>query len=209
MATTKAILAQQIIRRLSGGEKRSDSELDRREVMRLVAQAINEKIKENFFENYKLGEPGVEGQYIATYKNVAVLKDTDTNEFYSILPSNYAALPKGRGIRQVSPMKNQRVPFIIRENGNQGIYNTLPAGKLEGRIGVYPEGLRLNYTSDMDKAGVKKVLIKIAVGAPDSLAEGDPLPIDSSAEFAVIERVLGWLKDPAPIDKINNDNPQA
>lgn len=207
MATTKAILAQQVIRRLSGGNQPADSTLDRREVIKLITQAINEMVKANFFENYKLGEPGVDGVYIATYKSQSVVLDSDRNEYYTTLPNIYVALPKGRGIRQVSSMKNQKKPFIIRENGNQGIYANLPAGRLEGNIGVYPEGNKIWYSKDMRKENIDKVLLKLVVGAPDSIGESDTLPIDASVEFAVIERVLGWLDPTIPQDKINNNNP--
>ena len=206
--STKAKMAQQVIRRISGGDQPNDSQLDRREVIRVLCQIINDRVKINFFENYKFGEPGIDGQYIATYKNVAVSLDADTNEYYSTLPSTYVALPNGRGIRQVSSMKNQRVPFIIRKSGSTGIYNNLPAGKLEGRVGVFPEGNKIIFNGDMNRAGVKKVLIKLAVGAPESVGENDELPLDASAEKSVIDEAIAFFRTPAMQDKINNNNPQ-
>lgn len=206
--STKSIMAQQVIRRISGGDQPNDSQLDRREVIRVLCQIINDRVKINFFENYKLGEPGIDGAYVATYKNVAVSFDSDTNEFYSLIPAAYAALPNGRGIRQVSSMKNQKKAFIIRKSGCNSIYSNLPAGKLEGRVGVYPEGRKLIYTTDMNKSGVKKVLIKLAVGAPDSIGENDELPLDAAAEKSVIDEAIAFFREPVMQDKLNNNNPQ-
>lgn len=206
--STKAIMAQQVIRRISGGDQPGDSQLDRREVIRVICQIINDRVKMNFYENYKLGESGIDGLYIATYKNVAVSYDSDTNEFYSLLPSTYAALPNGRGIRQVSSMKNQRKAFVIRKSGSASIYSNLPAGRLEGRVGVFPEGTKLIYTTDMNKSGVKKVLIKLAVGAPESIGENDTLPLDAAAEKSVVDEAIAFFRDPVVQDKLNNNNPQ-
>ncbi len=51
MATTKAILAEQVIRKLSGGDQSIDLKVDRREVIKAIVQIINQKAKINFFEN--------------------------------------------------------------------------------------------------------------------------------------------------------------
>jgi hypothetical protein len=211
MATTKAILAQQVIRRISGGDQPADSQLDQREVIKLVVQAMGEKIKENFFENYKLGDPGYDGMYIATYKEQNVLYDSGRGEYYSVIPSNYVALPNGRGILQVSPMRSPRKAFKIRKAGNVAIYDNLPAGNLQGNLGVYPEGLKLFYTGEVKKAGIignKTVIIKIVSGGPDAIGDNDPLPIDQAAELAVVERALQFLQAQVPQDKLNNNNPQ-
>lgn len=209
MATTKAILAQQVIRKLSGGDQSKDSQVDRREVIKIITQIISYKAKIDFFENYKFGEQGIDGQYIATYKNLSPTLDTDRSEYYVTLPGNYVALPNGRGIRQVSPMKNPRKAYIIRTAGNQVIYNNIPAGNLEKNIGVYPEGGKLYFTGDVIKEGFKsgaKVLVKMVSAGPDSIGESDPLPMDAAAEKSVVDEAFAWFTDKLPQDKINNNN---
>lgn len=207
MILTKAILAQQVIRRVSGGDQSSDSSLDRREVIKMLVEVLNRKVKENFFESYKFGDPGIDGQYIGRFGNIAVTKDPDTNEYYSTLPSSYVALPNGRGIIQISSMKNQRDVFVINKSGGKGIFSNLPAGNLEGRIGVYPESNKLWYDKDMSKSG--NVLVKLVVAGPDSIGENDPLPIDTSAAESVVKEVIMFFQEQAPQDKINNNNPNA
>lgn len=207
--TTKAILAQQVIRRLSGGDQPTDSAIDRREVIQFIVELLNKKIKENYYENYKFGEPGVEGMYIARYGNLDVQKDSTTNEYYTTLPSSYVALPKGRGLHQVSSMLNQKEPFIIRNNGNKGIYAKLPAGNLAGRIGVYPESNKIWYDSDMAKRNVTKVLVKLVIAGPDTIKENDPLPIDEAASADIVREAVMFFSQMVPQDKINNDNPNS
>ena len=196
MATTKAILAEQVIRKLSGGDQSRDSQVDRREVIKVIVQIISDKAKINFFENYKFGEPGVEGQYVATYKNLVPVLDTDRTEYYVTIPTNYIALPGGRGIRQVSPSKNPRKAYVIRAAGNQVIYNNLPAGGLQGKIGVYPEGNKLYFTGDVIKEGFKnapKLIVKVVAAGPDAIGENDALPMDAAAEKMVIDVAFEWM----------------
>lgn len=207
MIFTKGTLAQQTLRRVHGGDVPTDSPLDPREVIRYICMILNKKVKQNYFENYKLGEPGIDGQYIGRFPNVAVSKDTATLEYYSIIPSSYVALPKGRGLRQVSSMRNQRDPFIIRTNGNKGIYSRLQAGSLQGRIGCYPEGNKIWYDANMDEKKVKEVLVKVVIAGPDTLGESDPLPIDASEAENVVREAVAFFAPQVPQDKINNNNP--
>lgn len=210
MIITKAVLAQQVIRRVSGGDQSVDSSLDRREVMKFLTELLNRKVKEDYFENYKLGEPGVDGQYIGRFPNNAVVKDNSTQEYYTVLPSCYVALPKSRGIRQVSSMTNQKDVYIIRENGNKGIFAKLQAGKLQGgRIGCYAEGNRLWFDEDMGKKNVTQVLIKLVVAGPDTIGEDDPLPIDAAVAADIVKEVFLFFSQMVPQDKVNNNNPNS
>lgn len=208
MNITKRMLAYEAIKLKYGGNEPNDSTLDTRDVMLMVTQILNEKVKKNFFENYKMDSDGVDGQYVSAFPSIAVTKDNDRSEYYSVLPSIYVALPNGRGVKQVSQMKNQRDIFIIRSNGNKGIYSPLAAGYLEGRIGCYPEGRKIWYDSDMQKKNVNAVLIKLVVAAPDSIGEDDFLPMDAAEANSVVKEVFALLMSRQPQDKLNNNNEQ-
>jgi hypothetical protein len=205
---TLGIIAQQAIRRLVGGNQSKDSQLDRREVVLKLRQIMNEKAKISFFENYKLGEAAIEGQYVATYLNIDIQKDTDRNEQYSEIPVSYVALPKGRGIREVSPMKGNCNPFAILQHGAKGIYRTLPAGELQGHIGCYPEGNRIYYSGNPISKGFNKVLMKLAVAAPDSLDESAPIPIDASIENQLVNELVVFFQNKVQQDKLNDNTDQ-
>lgn len=202
-------LSQQVIRKVSGGNQSKDSQLDRREVMLKVRQIMNEEGKKSFFENYNMGEPGVEGQYVARYNNIDVLKDDTTNEEYSDIPSTYIALPNGRGIREVVPVKSGCNPLVIRKHGAKGIYAMLPTANLEGELGCWPEGNKLIYDKSLLAKGIKKVTIKLAVAAPDSVAEDDDLPIDEGAANTIVDRAVQFFIQQMPQDRTNNNNPNS
>ncbi len=109
---TKRKIAHEVIRFLSGGDQSNNSQIDERDVMIKIRHVINTRVKNNFFENYKMeGTTGVDGQYIFACANVPVTLDTARDEYYSVLPSIYVSLPKGRGIRQVSSMKGYTTHF--------------------------------------------------------------------------------------------------
>lgn len=205
---TLGVIAQQAIRRLVGGNQSKDSQLDRREVILRLRQIMNEKAKMSFFENYKLGDAAVEGQYVATYLNIPILKDTGRNEQYSEIPVSYVALPKGRGVREVSPMKGNCNPFAIIQHGSKGIYRNLPAGNLQGHIGCYPEGNRIYYSNNPISKGFDKVLMKLAVAAPDDLLDTAPLPIDASIENQLVNELVMFFQKKVPQDKINDNTDQ-
>ncbi len=206
--STKRIIAHEVIRLLSGGDPSNNSQLDDRDVMLKVSHVLNTRIKANFYENYKVeGTTAVDGQYVFAISNVQVTHDAARDEYYSTLPDIYVSLPKGRGIRQVSSMKDQCIVFIIRETGTKGIYNSLQAGGLEGNIGVYPEGNKIFYDKKIKKIGITSVLVKI-VGSPDSITADSILPMDGSEITSIIQDVMKFYQ-PVPQDKINNQNPNS
>lgn len=205
---TLDIISQQAIRKLVGGNQSKDSQLDRREVILKLRQIMNEKAKISFFENYKLGEPGVEGQYVASYKDVPIQRDTDRNEEYSEIPVSYVTLPNGRGIREVLPMKGNCNAFAIIKHGAKSVYKNLPAGNLQGHVGCYPEGNRIYYTNKPLSKGYLKVMIKLTVAAPDDLGESDPLPIDASIENQLVNELVMFFQQKVPQDKVNDNTDQ-
>ena len=81
-----AVLRDQIIRRLVGGDQISDSQIDPREIELLIFQVLNAAIKIEYFTNIRAEDVhGVSGQYIAVYVR-DVLKDLIRKEEYITLP---------------------------------------------------------------------------------------------------------------------------
>jgi len=205
--TTLARIAEQVERRISGGDFQTTHPVDKREIILLIRQTTNFFIRQNLFENIKVGENSINGQYLSTFKNVEVKKDTDTDLTFSALPAKYLELPHDKGLFQISSMKNQFDDvFIPIRAGAAGLFNNSPAGKLEKRIGFWPEGDRVYFTQDLLKKKLNKILIKLVIDSPEDVDINDPYPIPPNLEKMIIDEVLDVMMPRARQDKVNDAN---
>lgn len=197
-------ISEQIIRILSGGDRNlDDSKWDIREIELFVTQAINYFIKQNLFQNISQGQNGIDGQYVITFKNIDVLYDEDLALAYAVLPATYISLPYDRGIVQVSLMKDQFNVFIPIRNGAVAVFKNSPAGRLESRIGFYPEQQNIYFTKDISK-DTDKILVKLII-ADAQAVNNNQLFIPPDIELPIIEKVLQLLSNQYPQDKLNNN----
>lgn len=200
------ILAERIIRILAGGDRNIDDfNIDIREVEMMVSSAANWLIKQNLFQNITQAQHNVDGQYIATFKNVAVLFDDSMDLAYCALPAKYISMPHDRGIHQVSKMKDQFNVFIPIRNGAVAVFANSPAGRMENRIGFYPEGTNIYFTRDISK-DVDELLIKLVIASASDIATNASF-IPPDMEMPIIEKVLQTFGQERPQDKQNNNNP--
>lgn len=205
MFTTKNKLAEQVIRRLNGGDISDDAEQDPREVILFIEQAVAVLVKENYIKTLLVEETSVDPKYIAMFKNVPVLQDKDIGLSYSETPYPFLDLHADRGIHHVSMMKEQGGAFVPIRNGSVSLYSHSPAKNLEGRIGYWPEAKRIYYSVDLVRQGCDKVLVKLIVPSPSELDDDEPYPIGSDMELPVIERVLALMGVNSNTDDVNDN----
>jgi len=206
--STKRMIAEQVLRRLSGGDISQDTDFDFREIILLIEQAVNLLVKANIFDSLRYGATEIGAQYISSFRNVPVQFDESINLAFSEVPCNYIDLPQQRGIYQVSPMQDQFQSFIPVGPGFLNLYSRNPAGRLEGQVGYWPEQLRIYYTRNILKEGCKNILLKIVVPSPEMVGDDDPYPIGSDLELPVIQKVLELLGVRVQADD-TNDNSNA
>jgi hypothetical protein len=191
--------AQQVIRRLSGGDQSQDSQLDPREVMRYLLQILNEKIPIDYFTNIKIEDDhAVSAQYIFV-ATANILKNEIRNEYYINVPTPYIALPHDKGIHEIGPTNDSCMTFSPCRNGSKALFKGLPAGNLEMNIGYYPERDKIYFVSNPKKKGVTKVMIKLIVAA------GDDLVIDPGTEKMLVDEAVKFFGGKVPQDKVNDN----
>jgi len=203
MATTKRSLATLIIENKLGGQVESWQKFDPRELYQYIESARN-----SFMDQVLMQGGTLDGEFIATYKNVPVECDEDTGEWYSMLPAKIVSLSNKSGLRQVSPMKNQMDVFIKVDNSSNHVYRNLEAGKLWGQTSYHIEKRRIVYTNL--PFSIKKVLVKM-VGSIEAFHEDELLPIPASAEAQIISMVMQMTmeKKQTPVDRINDQMPNV
>lgn len=206
MYITKNILAEQIQRRINGGDRNDDSEFDDREIILYIEQALAVLIKESFIKMLRVDETPVGAQYISSFMNVEVVESPCLKLSYSILPRSYIDLHSDRGIHQISLMEDQLNTFVPVRNGSVSLFSKSPASGLEGRTGYYPEGARVYYTKNLVKDGIVKVLMKLIVPSPSDLGNDDPYPIGTDMELPVIVKVLELMGISPPTDDVNDSS---
>jgi hypothetical protein len=206
MYITKNILAEQIQRRISGGDVSDDSEFDPREIILFIEQALAVLVKDSFITMLRVDETVVGAQYISSFMNVEVVESPCLKLSYSIVPRGYIDLHSDRGIHQISLMEDQENSFVPVRNGSTALYSKSSAGRLEGRTSYYPEGARVYYNKNLNKDGIVKVLIKLIVPSPSDLGNDDPYPIGTDMELPVILKVLELMGIAPPTDDVNDSS---
>lgn len=141
--------------------------------------------------------------YAKTFKNVEILKDTDRDEYYSLLPANVIPLPKNRGVRLISPMKNQKYSFVYRDNNTANIHGNLDVEDVLTRPRYYVEGDKIFYSKHLI-SDINKVLIKLIVDF-DGLDDEDDVPIPSGYGKLIFDLVFQSMQGMG-MEKVSNDN---
>lgn len=194
-----AQLTELIIRRLSGGDPSSDSQLDKREIEMHILQAANAAIKIEYFTNIRADDVhGTSGQNIYTYV-LDVKKDAVRGEEYIDLSVPYVSLPHDKGIYEIEPLNGKCKTFIPTKNGETAVYRGLPAGNLEGQTGFYPERAKVFFTKPIICQGTSKVRVRQVV------AYGSDVIFDPGIEESIVKSVLEIMIPQLPQDRIANN----
>ena len=192
--TTKAKLAEQILRLYKGGEVSSDNSLTLPEVKLLVGQALNRILKmERLQMQTQMGEGFPDSTCIATYTTLTVSEDFSRGEYYTTLPVYPMSLPNNMGVWHISLLDDADSPFIPIPSSAMGLLKNLPTGAMEGMTGYEVNGRRVTFKTDDLFSSNEKLLLRLLVVDVDGLTDYDPLPIPTDMEDVVIKEVLTLL----------------
>jgi hypothetical protein len=206
--TTKAKLAEQILRLYKGGEVSNDNSLSLNEVKLLVGQTINRLLKVELFNvNMAAGDNFPPHAIIASYPDITVLNGS--SEYYIILPTMPISLPLNMGVWHISLDDDDQVPFIPIPSSQLGLLKNLPTAAMQGETGYEVNGNKVVFKG-RTFTQAEKVLLRLLVVNVDSLSDFDPLPIPADMEGVVIKEVLtlvGAIQ--VQEDKVSDSNDQA
>lgn len=199
--TTKRLLAELVIMRLSAGNPSFASKLDARDIFAAIDIMIPSLIHAELKGNMKMGSFQINGAWYTAFENVKVYKSKSRKERYINLPARLVSLEADRGI-MIFPMEDQSWPFVITNNTSQSVFRNLEAGKITRTC--YVEGNKVFFPT-LDSR-VKEVLVKM-VGATDQLDEDDPLPVPAIMEDQLLEKLVAKFKEQVAYkEKKTNDS---
>lgn len=194
-------IASQIIRRISGGDQSVDSQLDRRDVIVRIRQALNELLKGEILERRSVGNRMPQPMYIGTFSGLAIAKGS--NGLESDIPEFFVSLPYNAGIHRVT-LTGKPMEAIIRRN-NPSVSSSLECSGTEGRPSYWTEGFKIYFDEHTQVSTKKTIDLRLVVAAPDSIEIDDPLPILPEHVAPLIDIVTQRLAPQMPDDRLSNN----
>jgi hypothetical protein len=192
-------IAQEVIRLESGGSPSNDSELSEGYVIFFARQAANKVVRAKEFE--RLAEDDRSGLNLIMASFEVTVQGTIPNKYIDLpaAPMNFA-FNKGLAIAPAEDPTNFYIP-----RHTPGVSRNLPCADLDpGQVSYWMKGLRVYF--DNEEPDLAKVLVDIAVVAPDTLSIDATLPIYPEQEYDVIMLTRQMLLNQPIQDKILDNN---
>lgn len=205
---TRAIIVEQILRLLDGGRNARNGRWKYQEIALSLNQARNTLARDFFYAGLKSGDSFTDPNWISSFNEVDVQKDTDRNLWYSNLPATPIALPDGKGINMVSYQKDQYNQFIPLKNGSMWMFGEVGGEMdLQGNTGFFQEGKKI-YFPNYQSTGYDKVLIKLVADSAD-LGDDDFFAVPPDAMEQIVKTVVSMYApfSQKPVDMKNDNNP--
>lgn len=199
--STKYRLAEQIHRMLAGSDPSAGSRWDIREIILLVGQVINSRLKlSHFQEQMAAGETIPNGVILAKYTGINASSFSEGRSKIT-LPATPINLPRNMGIYHVGPENNPSCGYIPLLTGQYGQVKTLVGmSDMLGQISYEPWNNELVLSKEVDPV-IDHVLL-LAIKDIEALDEWEVLPIPSDMESGVIEEVVQRLSQRGEPNKI-------
>lgn len=143
-------------------------------------------------------------KYAKIYENVKVLKDENTNTYYSILPQQVIEFPNNEGIRRMGYMKDKINYIFPISIGQEELMSNTDLISIHCDIGYrLVSGNRIEYVFVTDP--IDNVLMHLVI--PFNMYEkNDIIPIPSGKISAIVDIVKGMILNRPPKDLANDGN---
>jgi len=197
MIKTKLYYAHRVILGLQDDYPNLDFKIQEREVFPVLDDIVNSMAERDYFDNWKFTGTAVDEQYTTQWDNITVVDQDNNLPSYFDFPSNYAALPRNRGIDEIWPLKFRQNgddhSVIIMTHSEYRRFKSMQAGGLQGRLGGYPQGTRFYFTS----CGVKKkygnVGLRLVIRSAGDISNTAAYPIPANREGEVILNAIKYF----------------
>lgn len=203
--STKRRIAEQVLRRISGGDPSAGSRVDIREIVVALGQMLAKRLQLSHFDiTMGQGETIPAGTMLARYGEGAVkirAKAENNGKVCRItLPAMPINLPRNMGIFHVGPLSDPDCGYIPMQAGQYGVVKKLVGmSTLLGQAGYWPVGRELFFSKDVSDVDL---LIILAVMDIDKYDDWAQLPISEDMEAEAIEALVQMFLPRVDANKI-------
>ena len=181
---TRKILVEQIRRKLAGGNVPNNFAITELEVGKQVDQVANAVIKiaclNEGFDNF-----------LATYEDVKIVKDTLKNIYYCELPAKVIGFKNQEGVYQVSTMQDQSSLFTPCPTNVQWMSGEKINEQLQGRSGYYNQQQKLYFVNYSPSTNTDTILLKLIVDR-SYLEEEDDYQITPDLQKLILQETFNF-----------------
>lgn len=197
--TTKKLISDQVLYKLSGGVPDSAFPVDERDIWKATEQKINSLFKlKHFSVTLPAGETVPENTMIATYDNVAVTSSGNGTS-YSSLPVIPISLPRGVGIFLIYDPAYPDIPFIPIQRGQKALIRMDDIlSDFLGLIAYEPKNNIVVYTDDLTVFGLNAVSMELCVFDMSQYSATDVLPVPSDYEEQIVSELVAQFAPVLP-----------
>lgn len=205
---TKRSFAELIITEVSGGDLPQRDKWDERDIF-LKADMALAQIIATLYREKKNADQYINGGFVKAFENIPLKYNTARKESYFNLPAEMIALDNDKGLRQVSYMKGQDIPFSLIANGSQGVWDKLQVDSGEGSFIMYVEGPKV-FIPTMPHNYACKLLVKM-ICSTSTLDPDELLRVPAEMEAQLFYEVLKMcgINYKTPQKMVNDGNPNT
>ncbi len=195
---TKAQITAMIQDLMDANTTPSRSKYDVRDIAILVGAGYSDAVTTSIIINYRgkrIVSSRIDGGFVTAFKDVPIVLDTDRQAYYSVLPAAIIQLPNDIGIRQISPMEDERTSWINSSIGQKFTQSLLEVSDYPKPITYQVENDRVYYDDKLpwqwklSGAGVLMKLLRDINDIPDD----EEFNIPGGLETKIIDWVFAKL----------------
>lgn len=179
-----------------------DMQLDPREIILRLDQAVNEQAKLGDLENFKLNKGEfVDDTFITTWEWLTVTDPANKMPSYVQLPATPVALDTNRGIDQIyfkndfaAVKKRYYDPVIITSFKDLSSYRNTMGGDLGERISGYPKDGYFVFDRGDINATYGQIGMRLVVRDASAIGDNDPYPIPADRVATIMDSVIDFFR---------------
>lgn len=187
---TKKYIAEQILRKLYGGNIPANNGVKEQELYPAISQYAN-SFAATSIKNEKNGGM-IDTGYLTSYDNngagIAVLQDTGRKMPYIVIPAPYLTMDGNIGLYHISPMQDQSDKYIATSPSFMANYSALPSYNLGYNV-YWAETVGTERRAYLPFSQASTVLVKLVLDNY-SVGERDEFYMPTNIVAQVIETIF-------------------
>jgi len=212
MQVTKSILAEQILRIISGGFPSERDRVKTPEILLAISDVANAYLKSEVFSvNWNIdGTNAVDGAAIVTYEAIPVIRGVDYDKIRTAtfeLPAYPMLLPEGIGVYEVYPTGRPHLSLNYIPSGQLKFWLTNRYMSSLHRKLYTVIGNKVAIYDDYVGIGYNQVDVQLVVSDISSAGENEPLPISADLREKIVASVLQRFIGVSDTNRRETDQP--